>query len=269
MNKNFDNLKLTEKSLIYHLRQYRSKRKLSFFTEVDSTNETAKKLCNSGKGSGVFVISDFQTGGKGRSGRAFCSPAGIGIYMSAVYEIAGNESNFDLLSSLAGLAVRDTLYTFFNLDCKIKWPNDILLEDKKLCGILCEIVNQNNKPKYAVVGIGLNLEKFEFPDELQYTAASVGDFYEGELDHNEIAVDIVNNLDRYIIRQNALSQQQTHTYINKLKEHSSTIGQMVRVIMPDSEYDAKALDIDVNGGLILRTATETKTITSGEIIHIR
>lgn len=269
MDKNSNNLKLNEKSLVYHLRQYRSKRKLIFFNEIDSTNEAAKKLCSSGKGAGAFVAAASQTGGKGRSGRDFCSPAGSGIYISAVYDISGSEPNFDLLSSLAGLAVRDTLYNFFNLDCKIKWPNDILLDDKKLCGILCEIVNQNNKPKYAVVGIGLNLEKFDFPDELQYTAASVADFYEGELDHNEIAVDIVNNLDRYIIRRNALISQQTNTYINRLKEYSATLGQMVRVMTPDSEYDAKVLDIASNGGLVLKTALETKTITSGEIIHIR
>lgn len=269
MDNNSNNFKLNEKSLVYHLKQYHSRRKLVFLNETNSTNDDAKKFCNDGKGKGIFVVADSQNGGKGRQGRSFCSPKGSGVYLSVVYELTGNEANFDLLSSLAGLAVRDTLYNFFNLDCKIKWPNDILLEEKKLCGILCEIINQNNKPKYAVVGIGVNLEKFDFPDELAYTAASVGDFYEGELDHNEIAVDIMNNLDRYIIRQNALNTQQTNTYINRLKEYSSTLGQMVRVFAADSEYDAKVLDIAQNGGLVVKTAVETKTITSGEVVHIR
>lgn len=269
MDNNSNNLQLTEKSLIYHLRQYRTKRKLSFFAETESTNEQAKKLCVSGRGTGAFVVADSQTGGKGRSGRTFCSPAGNGVYLSVVYDVSGAETNFDLLSSLAGLAVRDTLYNFFNLDCKIKWPNDILLDGKKLCGILCEIVNQNDKPKYAVVGIGVNLEKYDFPDELAYTATSVAEHYDGEIDHNEIAVDIMNNLDRYVIRQNVLNAEQTHSYIEKLKEYSASLGEMVRVITPDSEYEAKVLDIASNGGLVIRTATETKTITSGEVIHIR
>ena len=143
-----NNLLLNERSLIYHLRQYRSKRRLHYFAETESTNEVAKKLCGDGKGLGAFVVSDCQTAGKGRSGRTFCSPKGTGVYISIVYEISGKEPNFDLLSSLAGLAVRDTLFNFFDFDCKIKWPNDILLDGKKICGILCEIVNKNGKPKY-------------------------------------------------------------------------------------------------------------------------
>ena len=194
---------------------------------------------------------------------------GSGVYISIVYEISGKEPNFDLLSSLAGLAVRDTLFNFFDFDCKIKWPNDILLDGKKICGILCEIVNKNGKPKYAVVGIGLNIEKQEFPEEIMYTAASIGDKYEGELDHNEIAVDIVNNLDRYIIRRDALNAENTGEIINRLKMYSASLGQIVRVITPDSEYDAKVLDIAPDGGLVILSDGETKTITSGEIVHIR
>lgn len=264
-----NNLMLNERSLIYHLRQYRSKRRLHYFAETESTNEVAKKLCGDGKGLGAFVVSDCQTAGKGRSGRTFCSPKGTGVYISIVYEISGKEPNFDLLSSLAGLAVRDTLFNFFDFDCKIKWPNDILLDGKKICGILCEIVNKNGKPKYAVVGIGLNIEKQEFPEEIMYTAASIGDKYEGELDHNEIAVDIVNNLDRYIIRRDALNAENTGEIINRLKMYSASLGQIVRVITPDSEYDAKVLDIAPDGGLVILSDGETKTITSGEIVHIR
>ena len=241
-----NNLLLNERSLIYHLRQYRSKRRLHYFAETESTNEVAKKLCGDGKGLGAFVVSDCQTAGKGRSGRTFCSPKGTGVYISIVYEISGEEPNFDLLSSLAGLAVRDTLFNFFDFDCKIKWPNDILLDGKKICGILCEIVNKNGKPKYAVV-----------------------DKYEGELDHNEIAVDIVNNLDRYIIRRDALNAENTGEIINRLKMYSASLGQIVRVITPDSEYDAKVLDIAPDGGLVILSDGETKTITSGEIVHIR
>lgn len=264
-----DNLVLNEKSLLYHMKQYRVKKTLKFFPETTSTNDIAKTLCNENKGRGALVVSDCQTGGKGRLGRSFCSPKGTGIYFSAVYELRGDEKNLDILSSLAGLAVRDSIYNIYNIDAKIKWPNDILVEDKKLCGILCEIVNINSKPKYVIVGIGVNVEKQELPDELAYTAVSIGDLYEGELDHNELLIDIVNNLDRYVLRSDALTGDFNRDIINRLKTHSCTIGQMVRVITADNEYDAKALDIDANGGLIVKTATETKTLTSGEVIHIR
>ena len=154
-----NNLLLNERSLIYHLRQYRSKRRLHYFAETESTNEVAKKLCGDGKGLGAFVVSDCQTAGKGRSGRTFCSPKGTGVYISIVYEISGKEPNFDLLSSLAGLAVRDTLFNFFGFDCRMKWPNDIFAGGKKLGGVLAEMVpiSDCGDRVAIVIGVGLNL----------------------------------------------------------------------------------------------------------------
>lgn len=267
--KEMNNLQLNEKSLLYHLKQYRMKKHLTYLQETTSTNDVAKKLCNENKGRGTLVAADCQTAGKGRTGRSFSSPKGKGIYFSAVYELNGNEKNLEILSSVAGLAVRDTLYNMFNIDAKIKWPNDILIDGKKVCGILCEIVNFNNRPKFAVIGIGVNIEKCDFDDELQYIATSVGDNYEGELDHNEILIDIVNNLDRYIIRNNALTSANNRNIILRLKAHSATLEKMIRVITPDGEYDARALDIDENGGLVVKSAVDIRTLTSGEVVHIR
>ncbi|MEG0545838.1 MAG: biotin--[acetyl-CoA-carboxylase] ligase [Oscillospiraceae bacterium] len=262
-------LALTEKGLMFHIKQYKMKRKLTFLSETTSTNDVAKRLCNENKGVGTMVIADSQTEGRGRLSRSFCSPKGIGAYISIIYEVTGSEKSFDLLSSLAGLAVRDSLYNMFGLDCKIKWPNDIILNDKKLCGILCEIINVNNRPKYVSVGIGLNIESFEFPDELQYTAISIADVYKGEIDHNELCIEIVNNLDRYVLRSKALLNEENFEIINNLKKYSSVLDKMVRVVKPDEEFDARVLDLDKNGGLIIKTSTETTTLTSGEIIHLR
>lgn len=266
-----DNLILNEKSLIYHLKQYRMKKYVKFFSETESTNETAKKICREGKGRGTVVVADSQTGGKGRLGRSFFSPKGMGVYFSAVYELNGNEKNIDLISSAAGLAVRDSVYNMFGIEAKIKWPNDVLVDGKKICGILCEIINEDNKPKYVVIGIGINVEKCEFPDELEYTATSIGNVYGGEieLDHNEIVVDVVNNLDRYILRSDLFVSEDNHDIINRLKANSATLEQMVRVITEDGEYDAKAVDIDSHGGLVVKGPVETTTLTSGEVIHLR
>lgn len=247
------------------------KKYIKFFTEIESTNETAKKICKEGKGRSTVVVADSQTGGKGRLGRHFFSPKRTGVYFSAVYELNGNERNIDLISSVAGLAVRDSLYNMFGIEAKIKWPNDILVDSKKICGILCEIINEKNKPKFVVIGIGVNVEKTEFPDALEYTATSVGNAYSGEieLDHNEIVIDIVNNLDRYMLRSNLFTSEDNHDIINRLKANSATLDRMVRVITADSEYDAKAVDIDCNGGLVVKGPVETTTLTSGEVVHLR
>lgn len=266
-----NNLVLNEKSLIYHLKQYRMKKYLRFLPETESTNEVAKKVCQDGKGRGTVVVADAQTGGKGRLGRTFFSPKGMGAYFSVIYELNGNEKNIDMISSVAGLAVRDSVYNMFGIDAKIKWPNDILVDDKKLCGVLCEIVNEKNRPKYVIVGIGLNIEKCEFPDELAYIATSIGNVYQGEieLDHNEIVIDIVNNLDRYVLRSDLFTSDENINIINRLRANSATIGKMVRVVTADSEYDAKALDIDNNGGLTVKGPVDIVTLTSGEVVHLR
>ena len=267
-----ENLSLNEKSLIYYAKQYKLRKRISFFEEIDSTNEEAKKLCGQGNGRGAVIAADSQSAGKGRQDRSFSSPKGKGIYFTAVYDLSEKEDcKLDLISSAAGLAVRDTVYNFFGIDVKIKWPNDIMFDEKKLCGILCEVINENNKPRYVLIGIGLNVEKTEFTDELAYTATSIGDLYQGEieLDHNEILIDIVNNLDRYIIRNGILKGADQSELIARIKNNTATVGRMVRVILPDEEYDAKALDIDENGGLVVQGPVEIKTITSGEVVHLR
>ena len=98
------------------------KRRVYFYPEIDSTNNAAKKLCNENKGGGTLVVADCQTAGKGRLGRSFASPAGTGLYLTAVYELTGQEKNFELLPALAGLAVRDTLYNMFGLESAITVP---------------------------------------------------------------------------------------------------------------------------------------------------
>ena len=178
------------------------------------------------------------------------------------------KKNMDLISPLAGLAVRDTLYNMFGLETTVKWPNDVLYEGKKLCGILCEIVNVNNRPKYVVVGVGLNVQPGAFPDDVACVAGAISEFYQGEIDRNELCVELVHNMDRYIQRTNALTEDNKEV-IDRLKACSATLGQMVRVILPEESYDARVLDIAPNGGLVVDTAEGEKIVTSGEVVHIR
>lgn len=259
---------LSEKNLIYQIRQYRLKRRVYYYEEIDSTNTEAKRLCGQNKGAGALVVADAQTAGRGRLDRSFCSPKGTGIYLSAVYTLDGSEKNLDLLSSLAGLAVRDTLYNMYNVQTALKWPNDVLYEGKKLCGILCEIVNAGGKPKYVVVGVGLNLARGAFPDDIDSIACTLSDCCSDEVDRNELCVELTHNLDRYILRSRAL-QEDSKEVFDRLKACSASVGQLVRVILPDREFDARVLDLAPNGGLVVSGKEGEEVITAGEIIHIR
>ena len=259
---------LGEKNLIYQIRQYRMKRRVHYFPEVGSTNAAAKELCEKGKGAGALVVANCQTAGRGRLGRDFASPPDTGVYLSAVYTLSGAEKNLDILSSLAGLAVRDTLYNMFDLQVQVKWPNDILHEWRKLCGILCEVVNEQNRPKFVIVGVGLNVQRGAFPDDVDCIAGAIGESYQGEIDRNELCIELVHNMDRYIQRSGALLEDKKEI-TDRLKACSATIGQTVRVQTPDGDFDARAVDIAPNGGLVVSTAEGEKIITAGEVVHIR
>lgn len=262
-------LNLDKAQLCYHCKKYNLKREIRGFQETDSTNERLKEILKNEKDSKIAVIANSQSNGKGRNGRSFVSPKGTGVYFSISYEISGQEKNFDLISSFAALAVWDTLYYLFNIKSSIKWPNDIIFENKKLCGILCEIVSdKNGKPSYVVVGIGLNLEKQEFPDELNQTAGSVADFYSGKIDHNEVVIDIINNLDRYILRRNVLNIEKTDLFIKLLKERSCIINNDVMVQTGTESFVGKVLDIAKNGHLIVSKNSEAVELSAGEVIKL-
>lgn len=262
-------LTLNKTQLCYHCKRYNLKREIRGFQETDSTNERIKDFLKTENNSKIAVIADSQTNGKGRNGRNFISQKGTGVYFSIAYEISGQERNFDLLSSFAALAVWDTMYYLFNIKSSIKWPNDIIFESKKLCGILCEIVNnKKGKPAYAVVGIGINLEKQEFPDELNQTAGSVADFYNGKIDHNEVAIDIINNLDRYILRKNVLNIEKTDLFIKLLKERSCIINNDVMIQTGTENFIGKVLDIAKNGHLIVSKNSEAVELSAGEVVKL-
>ena len=254
-----NNLLLNERSLIYHLRQYRSKRRLHYFAETESTNEVAKKLCGDGKGLGAFVVSDCQTAGKGRSGRTFCSPKGTGVYISIVYEISGKEPNFDLLSSLAGLAVRDTLFNFFDFDCKIKWPNDILLNGKKVVGILTELsVDAGGKVKWIVVGIGVNVNTHldELPEEVRDTATSLAIERGLDCSRLELVRSIcyqMETLYRDFLDQGADAQ----SFLPRYRIYSSTLARHVRMFAGTEEINGVAEDFDKDGALLILFLLQT------------
>lgn len=119
-----------------------------------------------------------------------------------------------------------------------------------------------------VVGVGLNVQHGEFPDDVDGLISAVSDFYEGEIDRNELCIELVQNMDRYILRSNALQGEVGDT-IERLKACSASLGKQVRVMTPEENFDARVLNIAPNGGLVVDTAEGERTITSGEILHIR
>ena len=137
-------------------------REVIFYEETDSTNARAKDLIRAGAEGGTLVAADMQTAGRGRLGRSFSSPSGEGIYMSLILKPELSPDRFSMLTILAAMAIARAFEALYDLKADIKWPNDILVNNKKTVGILTEGV----PPDHVIIGIGINVNNREFPDSL-------------------------------------------------------------------------------------------------------
>ena len=237
------------------------------YEELDSTNTRALQLSLTGAPTGTVVLADRQTRGSGRLGRSFASPAGVGIYLSYLLRPECDTSALSLLTSLAGLAVCEVLEEY-GLAPGIKWPNHIILDHRKVCGILTKLTSDGETATVngAVMGIGINVaqQRQDFPEELRDKAISVREAGVDVL-RAELAARVIDRLDEFFLRQKLL-QKPSDTLIAALRKRSCTVGSRVMVISPTESVEAEAIDIAPDAGLIVRFADgSTRTVSSGEV----
>ena len=146
---------------------------IHYFDSTDSTNTRAKRLAEDGAVHGTLVVADEQTGGRGRRGRAWESQKGVSIYMSLVLKPEIEPNHASMLTLITAMAVAGGIEKTTGLECKIKWPNDIVIHGKKVCGILTEMSTQMDYINYIVIGIGINVQNESFPEEIGEVATSL------------------------------------------------------------------------------------------------
>jgi BirA family biotin operon repressor/biotin-[acetyl-CoA-carboxylase] ligase len=234
-----------------------------YLDEVDSTNSYSKKIAVESP-DGTVVMADVQTKGKGRLGRAWESKDKKGLWMSVILKPKIPISGVFILSHLAGVAVCKTLLEE-GYNANIKWPNDVLINGKKVCGILCELDGEAERVNYVVVGIGLNLKQEieDFPMEIREKATSLLIEDNEKIRPREILKKILLNLE-YLY--NTLINDGPKEIIKYAKENSATIGKDVQIIYNNDTIIGKAIDINHNGGLVIETKDgQTMEIISGEV----
>ena len=225
---------------------------------LESTNDTAKNMQNPGHG-GV-IMADSQTAGRGRHGRSFFSPPGCGIYMSVILRPAQMQlDNLALVTPMAAVAVCEAIEATTAKAPGIKWVNDVLLDGKKICGILTETVpGAPGEISHIVVGIGVNfaMPPGGFPEDIAHIAGAL--FEVPDISRNQLAAEIINRL---------LSHENTaHRIAAAYKKRLLVLRKRVLVTSPGVTYEATALDIDSNGGLIVQKDNgEILTLATGEI----
>ena len=230
-------------------------RRLFIYDETDSTNERAKA---SGEIEGSVFIAEVQNHGKGSRGRGWVSPRGTGIWHSILLKPDIPPSEVSQITLVAGLAVCKAI----GMDAKIKWPNDIVIGTKKVCGILTEMSAETDMVHYVVCGIGINVNTENFDAEIKHRATSMY-IESGEKQiRNDIIARELNYFEYYYKK---FLEGGLGAILDEYKENCVTIGRDVTVIYKKENVTGKAVDIDENGALVVETADGTIRVTSGEV----
>lgn len=236
------------------------------FETVDSTNKKAKELAEAGCPHGTLVIASGQEAGVGRRGRSWFSEPGQGAYMSLVLrpELAADKAS--MLTLVAAVAVAKAIEAI-SKDCGvhpfIKWPNDIIIRGKKVCGILTEMTMKDDKIAYIILGIGINVHNKSFPEEIANMASSL----ELELGMG-VARERVTDLvllafERYY--ELFMQEQDLSLLLDEYMQMSANKGRKVTVLDPAGEYEGTARGITNSGELMVDTPDGTKLVSSGEV----
>lgn len=257
-----DNDFLTEQSVFEYLTTTKIGRKIDIFKTIDSTNNFAKSLAQLGAEHGTTVISEVQSQGKGRMGRSFHSPIGLGIYMSVVLRPKLSVEHSLLITSCAAVAVAEAIEKVTGLECNIKWVNDIYVGNKKLCGILTEAaVNvEQGGLDYAVVGIGLNVHNPSFPKQLSDIATSLYMETGEKFSKSMLVAEILNSLEAH------LENIRDKSFIEDYRRRSNLIGKRIEITHNDEVTQAECIGIDEICRLLVRYDNgEEKALMSGTI----
>lgn len=239
---------------------------LTFFEQVDSTNLYAKRIAEGGFLDGTVIMANEQLNGRGRMGRDWVSPKGKGIWMTIMLKPRISPADASKVTLLAACAVCKAIEEISGLYTKIKWPNDIVLNGKKLCGILTEMSAEIDEINYLIIGIGVNvnIDLEDFPKELQAIATSIKIEKGLGVIRKELAAGIINNFERYY--KGFIKTGSIKDYINEYKERSAVLGKEVRVTSSTLEIQGTVVDISEDGQLQLEMQDGTiKEIISGEV----
>jgi BirA family biotin operon repressor/biotin-[acetyl-CoA-carboxylase] ligase len=242
-------------------------RELKFLETVDSTNNYLKQMAYEGAPEGTVVLADEQTAGRGRLGRSFLSSPGKGIWMSLLLRPELHPSQVHSLTLAASVAVARVLEPLNIPGCGIKWPNDILIGGKKVCGILTEMSAEMDRVAWVIIGIGLNVNHTaqDFPEDLKelatslYLSRGIDEF----LERSSLAANMINQLEEIYLNY---LEKGSSWVVEQWKKYNLTLGKRVRLISTAGEMVGCAEDLLPDGRLILvDDSRQRHEVLSGEI----
>lgn len=238
--------------------------RIIYYDKIDSTNTRIKQLAKEGAQEGIVVFSDYQTAGKGRRGRSWESPAGINLYFSILLRPEISPEKAPMLTLVMAYSAAKAIETCEGLKPQIKWPNDLILSKKKICGILTEMTMAGCEIDSVVVGVGINVNITEFPEEIREKATSLylekGKWIEREKLLSQILEEFQRQYEYFLKIQDLsfLQEEYNQILVNR--------GRKVLVLEPGHEYQAEALGINKSGELLVRKADGSQeAVFAGEV----
>lgn len=240
-------------------------RNIIHFDSIDSTNTKAKELASSGALDGAIVIGEEQKGGRGRFDRKWCSPKYKGIWMSIILRPNIDPINASTITLIGAAAVYKALKDF-NIETEIKWPNDIILNNKKLCGILTEMSSELNQINYIVIGIGVNVNITieEFPKDIQDIATSLKIETGKSISRQRLTAAILNHFEK--LYEEFILENNLSTTIDICRKNSYLIGKGIELYNRGQLISAKAVDLSDEGLLVIENENgRVEKVISGEV----
>lgn len=257
--------KLFPNEILTHLKTKWLGHSICYKDSVDSTNNVAKALANNGCEDGLMVVAEEQGAGKGRLSRGWISPYAKGIWFSVVLKPPFLPQEASKCTLLAAVSVVKAVNKLKGVNAAIKWPNDVLLNGKKLVGILTEMNAEFGHINYIVIGTGVNTngKPEDYPEEVRDLAVSVADAAQEPFTRVDLLADILKNMEELYesVLENGFAP-----VLDEWRKYSCTLGQEVKVIAPDMTYYGTAVDIDDEGLLIVRKEDGTaEKVVAGDV----
>ena len=234
-----------------------------FAKETDSTNEWCKRLSKEGTEHGTLAVTEFQSAGKGRLGRRWTAPEGSSIMMSILLRPDFEPQHASMLTLVMGLSVAQAVKEL-DIEVSIKWPNDVVVSRKKICGILTEMGLENGRIREVVIGDGINVNLEEFPDELKDKATSLYLETRKKYDRNRLIGLIMEKFERNY--EKFTETCDLSLLIDEYNVMLANRNQPVRILDKINPYEGIAVGIDREGELLVRVADgEIRKVCSGEV----
>lgn len=235
------------------------------FAKVTSTNDVTKELAAKGAKEGTVVISETQTLGRGRLGRDWASPEG-GIWFSIILRPQVDPKDASKLTFVAAVAVARILREMFNLEAEIKWPNDVLIGGKKVCGILTETSTKEDVVDFVVVGVGINANVGldSFPENLRNSITTLKKELREEIEREGFLCALLEALEQYYT---VFMGRNFDLIFEEWRNLAGFLGHYVEVVSFDEKTRGLAVDVDRDGALMIKLRDGTvKKVISGDVI---